>query len=35
MGIELFGASNALYLAVACFVAWRCSGRSSIYLAQR
>ena len=35
MGIELFGASNALYLALVCFVAWRCSGRSTIYSAQR
>jgi len=35
MGIELFGAANAHYLALACFVAWRCSGRSSIYAAQR
>ena len=35
MGIELFGASNALYLALACLVAWRCSGRSTIYSAQR
>ncbi len=35
MGIELFGSANALYLALACFVAWRCSGRSSIYLSQR
>ena len=35
MGIELFGASNALYLTLACFVAWRCSGRSTIYAAQR
>jgi len=35
MGIELFGATHAVYLAVACFVAYLCSGHSSIYLAQR
>lgn len=35
MGIELFGANNAVYLAVACFVAYLCSGHSSIYLSQR
>jgi hypothetical protein len=35
MGIELFGATHAVYLAVACFMAYLCSGHSSIYLAQR
>ncbi|MCM2292769.1 voltage-gated chloride channel family protein [Allorhizobium sp. BGMRC 0089] len=35
MGIELFGATHAIYLAVACFVAYLCSGHSSIYLSQR
>ncbi|WP_018899673.1 voltage-gated chloride channel family protein [Rhizobium sp. 2MFCol3.1] len=35
MGIELFGATHAVYLAVACFLAYLCSGHSSIYLAQR
>lgn len=35
MGIELFGATHAVYLAVACFVAYLCSGHSSIYLSQR
>ncbi|MBU1307598.1 MAG: DUF190 domain-containing protein [Alphaproteobacteria bacterium] len=35
MGIELFGAEHAVYLAVACFVAYLCSGHSSIYLSQR
>lgn len=35
MGIELFGATNALYIAVACFVAYLCSGHSGIYLSQR
>jgi H+/Cl- antiporter ClcA/PII-like signaling protein len=35
MGIELFGAADAPYIAVACFVAYLCSGHSGIYLAQR
>jgi H+/Cl- antiporter ClcA len=35
MGIELFGAEHALYLATACFIAYRCSGHSGIYLSQR
>jgi H+/Cl- antiporter ClcA len=35
MGIELFGAENALYFAVACFTAYYFSGHSSIYSAQR
>ena len=35
LGIELFGAGNALYLATACLVAYRCSGRQGIYTAQR
>lgn len=35
MGIELFGAEHALYLATACFVAFRCSGPGGIYRAQR
>ncbi|MBO9177011.1 DUF190 domain-containing protein [Rhizobium sp. 16-488-2a] len=35
MGIELFGATHSVYLAVACFVAYLCSGHSSIYLSQR
>ncbi len=35
MGIELFGAANSLYLAAACFLAYRCSGHSGIYSAQR
>lgn len=35
MGIELFGAANAVPLAVACFVAYLCSGHSNIYLSQR
>jgi H+/Cl- antiporter ClcA len=35
MGIELFGAEHAVYLATACFIAYRCSGHSGIYLSQR
>ncbi len=35
MGIELFGADNAAYIAVACCVAYLCSGHSGIYLSQR
>ncbi len=35
MGIELFGAAHAPYLAVACFVAYLFSGHSGIYSAQR
>jgi H+/Cl- antiporter ClcA/PII-like signaling protein len=35
MGIELFGAAHAVYIAVACFLAYLCSGHSGIYLSQR
>lgn len=35
MGIELFGAQHAIYLAVACFLAYLFSGHSGIYLSQR
>jgi H+/Cl- antiporter ClcA len=35
MGIELFGAEHAPYLAVACFVAYLFSGHSGIYGSQR
>ena len=35
MGIELFGAGQAAYIAAACFVAYLCSGHSGIYLSQR
>ena len=35
MGMELFGAQNGVYFAVACFVAYFFSGRSGIYGAQR
>ncbi|AYJ84675.1 voltage-gated chloride channel protein (plasmid) [Sphingomonas paeninsulae] len=35
MGIELFGAGAAVPIAVACFVAYACSGHNGIYLSQR
>ena len=35
LGIELFGAGNAIYIATACIVAYRFSGQSGIYSAQR
>ncbi|WP_029624048.1 voltage-gated chloride channel family protein [Sphingomonas sp. PAMC 26617] len=35
MGIELFGATYAVPIAVACFVSYLCSGHSGIYLSQR
>ncbi|MEO7046231.1 MAG: voltage-gated chloride channel family protein [Ferruginibacter sp.] len=35
MGIELFGADNVLYYAIACFTAYYFSGHSGIYHAQR
>jgi H+/Cl- antiporter ClcA len=35
MGIELFGADNVLYYAVACFTAYYFSGHSGIYHTQR
>lgn len=35
MGIELFGSAHAVPIAVACFVAYLCSGHSGIYLSQR
>lgn len=35
MGIELFGAGNAPYIAVACFTAYLVSGHSGIYPSQR
>lgn len=35
MGIELFGATHALLIAVACFLSYFCSGHSGIYKAQR
>lgn len=35
MGIELFGATHAVYFAIACFIAYLFSGNSGIYTAQR
>lgn len=35
MGIELFGTGHAVHLAIACCVAYACSGPSGIYRAQR
>jgi H+/Cl- antiporter ClcA len=35
MGMELFGASDAVPIAIACFTAYLCSGHSGIYLSQR
>ena len=35
MGVELFGAGNLLYYAIACFTAYYFSGHSGIYHAQR
>ena len=35
LGMELFGAGNGLYLATACICAYRFSGDSGIYAAQR
>ena len=35
MGMELFGAAHAVPMAMACFVAYICSGHGSIYRAQR
>jgi H+/Cl- antiporter ClcA len=35
MGIELFGATHGVAMAVACFAAYACSGHHGIYLSQR
>jgi len=35
LGMELFGAGNGIYLATACIVAYRFSGQTGIYSAQR
>jgi H+/Cl- antiporter ClcA len=35
MGVELFGATHAVYIAAACWIAYLCSGHSGIYLSQR
>ncbi|MTG97708.1 MULTISPECIES: voltage-gated chloride channel family protein [Myroides] len=35
MAIELFGIENALYFALACYIAYQVSGRQSIYKSQK
>jgi H+/Cl- antiporter ClcA len=35
LGMELFGAGNGLYMATACIIAYRFSGHTGIYSAQR
>ncbi|WP_442794344.1 voltage-gated chloride channel family protein [Pelobium manganitolerans] len=35
MGVELFGGHYVLFFAIACFVAYFCSGHSGIYSSQR
>ena len=35
MGVELFGATHIVPIAIACFLAYLCSGHSGIYLSQR
>ena len=35
MGLELFGATHMVPIAVACFTAYACSGHNGIYLSQR
>lgn len=35
MGLELFGADAGGYIALACFAAYLCSGRTGIYASQR
>ena len=35
LGMELFGAGNGIYLATACFIAYRFSGHTGIYASQR
>jgi H+/Cl- antiporter ClcA/PII-like signaling protein len=35
MGIELFGSTHTVYIAVGCWIAYLCSGHSGIYLSQR
>jgi len=35
MGVELFGGEHLIYYAVACFIAYFCSGHSGIYAAQQ
>lgn len=31
LGMELFGTGQGIYIAIACLVAWRCSGSKGIY----
>lgn len=35
MGVELFGAENLVYFAIACFMAYAFSGHTGIYGSQR
>lgn len=35
MGVELFGATDVIYIAAGCFISYLCSGHSGIYLSQR
>ena len=35
MAVELFGGGHVLYHAVACVLAYLCSGHSGVYLSQR
>jgi H+/Cl- antiporter ClcA len=35
MGVELFGGAQALPMAMACFIAYACSGHNGVYLSQR
>lgn len=35
LGVELFGADHALYIATACIIAYACSGSKGIYSSQR
>jgi len=35
LGMELFGAGHGLYIATACIIAFRCSGSTGVYSAQR
>jgi H+/Cl- antiporter ClcA len=35
LGMELFGSGNGLFIATACIIAYRFSGHSGIYSAQR
>ncbi|MRN79970.1 chloride channel protein, partial [Brucella sp. 10RB9210] len=35
MGVELFGSTHTVYIAIVCFIAYVMSGHSGIYLSQR